>query len=186
MANSGSAFDSKSIWDLASKGGLPFLKQYAKYKVPEFSAKGIAAPAFDPFGLTPSGSQETPSGKPNLEPTADVSKYGVWSPEDVLRFQQAYGDIASKQAAEQWTKVYYPGIMQAKQEDLRLQLAGDIYSPTKAATRNYLAAQGSALASQGLAATMGGEANRENALANLLRSAKEPARIGYAGQTFTA
>ena len=182
MADSGSAFDSKSIWDLASKGGLPFLKQYAQYKVPEFSAKGIAAPAFDPFSLAPASSQQKASGKSNLEPTPDVSKYGIWSPEDALRYQQAYGDMATQQAATAWRDIYQPGINQAKLYDYQLQAAGyklKENSPTAAAQRGLIAAQN-------LASTMAGEAGLSNALANQLIAAKQPARIGYTGQTFTA
>jgi hypothetical protein len=182
MADSGSAFDLKSIWDLASKGSLPFLKQYAQYKVPEFSAKGIEAPAFDPFSLAPASSQQKASGKPNLEPTPDLSKYGIWSPEDALRYQQAYGDMATQQAATAWRDVYQPGINQAKLYDLQLQKAGLNYrenSPTAMVQRGFLAAQN-------LGSTMAGDAAASNALANQLIASKQPARIGYTGQTFTA
>ena len=182
MADSGSAFDSKSIWDLASKGGLPFLKQYAQYKVPEFSAKGIAAPVFDPFGLAPASSQQKASGKFNLEPAPDLSKYGIGSLEDALKFQQAYGDMATRQAADAWQNVYQPGINQAKLYDYQLQAAGyklKENSPTAAAQRGLIAAQN-------LASTMGADASASHALADQLRAATEAARIKYAGQTFTA
>jgi hypothetical protein len=173
MADSSTDFSSalgSGIWK-----ALPFLKNYANYKVPQFDPKGIEAPKFDPFNLDT-------SGKTKLESPPDLSRYGLWTPEDALRYQQAYGDMATQQAATAWRDIYQPGIYEAKKQDLALQIEGlrrREMSPTSIAQQGLLA-------SSNLANTAGADAALSNALANQLIAAKQPGRIGYAGQTFTA
>jgi hypothetical protein len=173
MADSSTDFSSalgSGIWK-----AVPFLKNYANYKVPQFDSKGIEAPKFDPFNLDT-------SGKTKLEGPPDLSRYGLWTPEDALRYQQAYGDMATQQAATAWRDIYQPGINQAKLYDLQLQKAGLDYrenSPTAQVQRGFIA-------SSNLANTAGADAALSNALANQLIAAKQPGRMGYAGQTFTA
>ena len=181
MADSSTDFNSalgSGIWK-----AIPFLKNYANYKVPQFDSKGIAAPKFDPFNYGVSSStDQNVLGNWNPEAVKNAKEYYGWTPEDALRYQQAYGDMATQQAATAWRDVYQPGINQAKLYDYQLQAAGyklKENSPTAAAQRGLIAAQN-------LASTMLGEAGLSNALANQLIAAKQPARIGYTGQTFTA
>jgi hypothetical protein len=181
MADSSTDFNSalgSGIWK-----AIPFLKNYANYKVPQFDSKGIAAPKFDPFNYGVSSStDQNVLGNWNPEAVKNAKEYYGWTPEDALRFQQAYGDMATQQAAAAWRDVYQPGINQAKLYDLQLQKAGLDYrenSPTAKVQRDFAA-------SGALANTMAGEAGLANALANQLIAAKQPARIGYTGQTFTA
>jgi hypothetical protein len=181
MADSSTDFSSalgSGIWK-----AFPFLKNYANYKVPQFDSKGIAAPKFDPFNYGVSSStDQNILGNWNPGAVKDVKKYYGWSPEDALRYQQAYGDMATQQAATAWRDIYQPGINQAKLYDLQLQKAGLDYrenSPTAQVQRGFIA-------SSNLANTAGADAALSNALANQLIAAKQPGRMGYAGQTFTA
>jgi hypothetical protein len=143
----------------------PFLKEYTASKF-QFNPK-----EFDPFNLNA-------SGKVTLEGPPDLSRYGTWTPEDALRYQQAYGDMATQQAATAWRDIYQPGINQAKLYDLRLQKAGLDYrenSPTAKVQRDFAI-------SGALANTAGADAALSTALANQLQSVP---RLHYAGQTFT-
>ena len=142
----------------------PFLKEYTASKF-QFNPK-----EFDPFNLNA-------SGKVTLEGPPDVSRYGLWTPEDVLRYQQAYGDMATQQAATAWRDIYQPGINQAKLYDLQLQKAGLAFkenTPTAQAQRGLTAASN-------LANTAGAEAGLSTAIGYQLQSVP---RFKYTGQTF--
>jgi len=181
------ASPSSRIWDLVSnKKALPFLKEFT-YKMPDFNlagAKNISS--LDIYKLFSGGSETEPIGTYTPGAVPDSKKYYGWSPDESLEFQRRYGEMTNQQAAEAWRDIYEPGILASKQKDLQLQLAGDIYSPTRAANRNLLAAQSGLTAAQNFAAGAGAEAGLSTALGYQLQAAKQPARIGYTGQTFTA
>lgn len=142
----------------------PFLKEYTASKF-QFNPK-----EFDPFNLSA-------SGKVTLEGPPDLSRYGTWTPEDALRYQQAYGDMATQQAATAWRNIYQPGIYEAKKQDLALQIEGlrqRELSPTNIVQRGLTAASN-------LANTAGAEAGLSTAIGYQLQSVP---RFKYTGQTF--
>lgn len=157
----------------AYTSNIPFLKNYVKYKQPEF--------AFEPGSFfnpkTKSVLETIGSGDWTAPAPADVSKYGIWSPEDALDYQKKYSDILTQQQLAS-SGAYIDLINKSKMQDLALQARGlniREASPSAAAQRGYLAAQN-------LAAGAGAEASLGTAIANQLIAAKQG--LGYRGSTF--